>query len=247
MCIISLTALGVSAIATAIASSASTAAATAGALGATAAMTAAMSTATTAATVASVAGTVATVSGVVEGVGLAIAGGVMGTVGAIQEAEEQKAMAEFQAEQAAENSRLSFREAEAIGVQGRQEQKELRLQMLSQKSSARAGFAASGVVLGGGSTTDFEADIADAYDSDARNLEYDIASRQWVKRVEGTNHADQAAFYRAQAKAADRSKTTSLLSGIFNTGQSALSTGLSTAKSMDGLMSKIGTLKKAGA
>lgn len=246
MCIITLSALGVSAIATAIASSAAAAATASTFIGAGAGLaafagfTGSLTTAATAASVASVAGTVASVAAVVEGVALVTVGGVMGTVGAVQQAEQDRQMAEFQADQAAENSRLANREAEAIGLEGRQEQEELRLKMLAQKSSARTGFAASGVVLGSGSTADYEADIADAYDSDSRNLQYDIASRQWVKRVEATNSSDQSAFYKTRAKAASQGKTTSLLSGIFKTAGDAASSTVSGLKTF-------GALKKAGA
>jgi hypothetical protein len=183
---------------------------------------------------------VATVAGVVEVAGLVVAGGVVGTVGAVQAAEEDKAMADFQAEQAAENMRLSFREAEAIDIQGNQKLKQMRLEMLSQKSAARTGFAASGVVLGAGTTADYEADIADAYDSDSRNLKFDIATQKWVKQVEGTNYADQGTMFRARSKAASRGRTTSLLSGVFKTLGDTASAGSSAYNS-------IGKLTKAGA
>jgi hypothetical protein len=71
------------------------------------------------------------------------------------------------------------------------------------------------VALGSGTALDYEADIADAYDSDIRNLEYDIASRKWQKQVEAANHSEQESVYLLQKKNAQRSKTTSLLSGIF--------------------------------
>jgi hypothetical protein len=147
----------------------------------------------------------------------ALVGGIVGTVGAVQQAEQQKAMADFQAEQDAENARLARKEAEAIEVMGNQEKLQLRQKMLAQKSSGRVGFASGGVVLGSGTTLDYEADIADAYDSEARNLDYDIKSRKWQKQVQAANATDQSAMYRAQARAAERSKTTSLFSGIFNT------------------------------
>lgn len=168
----------------------------------------------------------------------AVAGGVMGIVGSVQQAEQQKEMANFQAEQEAENARLARKEAEAIKVQGDQENAQLRQKMLLQRSSARTGFAAGGVVLGGGSTLDYEADIADAYDMDSRNLEYDIKSRQWQSHVRAANATSQSAMYRSQASAAERSKTTSLLGGIFDTTADAISTGVSTYGSVNKLMGK---------
>lgn len=165
----------------------------------------------------------------------ALVGGIMGTVGAVQQAEQQKLMAEFQAEQEAENARLARREAEAIKVMGDQEKHQLRQKMLAQKAAGRTGYAASGVVLGSGTTLDYEADIADVYDSESRNLDYDIKSRQWQKQVAAANATDQAAMYRRQAKAAGQSKTTSLFSGIFNTLGSTASAGMSAYKKAGGL------------
>lgn len=168
----------------------------------------------------------------------ALVGGIVSTVGGVQQAEQQKQMAEFQAEQEAENARLARREAEAIKVQGDQEKQQLRQRMLLQRSSARTGFAASGVVLGAGSTLDYEADIADAYDMDSRNLDYDIESRQWQKQVAAANATDQSRMYRRQASAAESSKTTSLLGGVFNTIKDTVSTGFSTYGTMNKLMGK---------
>ena len=162
----------------------------------------------------------------------ALAGGVTSTIGSIQQAEQQKAEANFYAEQAEENARLSRREAEAIEVMGNQEKLQLRQKMLAQKSSGRAGYAAGGVVLGSGTTLDYEADIADAYDSDARNLEYDIESRKWQKQVAAANAADQGAMYRAKANYAEKSKTTSLISGVFNTIGDTVKTGISAYSSI---------------
>lgn len=165
----------------------------------------------------------------------ALVGGIMGTVGAVQQAEQQKLMAEFQAEQEAENARLAKKEAEAIKIMGDQERHQLRQKMLAQKSAGRTGYAASGVVLGSGTTLDYEADIADVYDSESRNLDYDIESRRWQKQVAAANATDQAAMYRRQAKAAGQSKTTSLFSGIFNTLGSTASAGMSAYKKVGGL------------
>lgn len=168
----------------------------------------------------------------------AIAGGVIGIVGGVQQAEQQKQMAEFQAEQEAENAQLARREAEAIKVQGDQEKRQLRQRMLLQRSSARTGFAASGVVLGAGSTLDYEADIADAYDMDSRNLDYDIASRQWQKQVAAANATDQSRMYRRQASAAESSKTTSLLGGVFSMTSGTASAGFAAYGAMNKLMGK---------
>ncbi len=211
MCVISIGVLG-----TALAASlGSTAAASAVGVAAGAAVGTSVTTAF-ASTAAALGGTLGFIGTEIAVTG-ALVGGIVSTVGAVQQAEEQKAMADFQAEQEAENARLARKEAEAIEVMGNQEKLQLRQKMLAQKSSGRVGFASGGVVLGSGTTLDYEADIADAYDSEARNLDYDIKSRKWQKQVQAANATDQSAMYRAQARAAERSKTTSLFSGIFNT------------------------------
>lgn len=173
----------------------------------------------------------------------AIAGGVMGTVGAIQQAEQQREAADFQAQQEAENARLARKEAEAIEMMGNQERAKLRQKMLEHRSAGRTGYAAGGVVLGSGTTLDYEADIAEAYESDKANLEYDIATKKWQKKVAATNAASQSAIYRAQAKAAGQSKTTSLFSGIFDTTADTLSAGLGAASTLSGLAPNKSLLK----
>lgn len=239
MCIVTLSVLGgvlgttFGAIGSAIGAGTATAAV------ATAAGASAATAASAAATASVVAGVGVTVAADLAITG-AVVGGVLSTVGAVQQAEQQQAQAEFYAEQEAENARLANRRAEAIEVMGNQERRKLRLQMLDQKSAARTGYAASGVVLGSGSTLDYEADIADAYDLDSRNLEYDIESRKWQQKVAAANASSQAAMYRDAAKAAGRSKTVSLIGGIFNTIGSAGSAALSA-------FSAVNTLGKLGA
>ena len=89
--------------------------------------------------------------------------------------------------------------------------------MMQTKGTGRAQYAAGNVVLGSGTPNDYEADIADAYDLDMRNLDYDIASRSWQSKVQAVSASNQAALYRTQAKAYGQQKTTSLLSGTLGT------------------------------
>lgn len=158
---------------------------------------------------------------------VAAAGGVVSIVAGVQQANQAADAAKYQADLAEQNQRLALRQAEQTDLQGNQERNQLRLQMLDAKGEARNAYAASGVVLGSGSSADYEADIADAYDLDSRNLEYDIASRKWKHQVEAANYASQAALYNAQAAGYKSSKTTSLLGGIFNTTSSVLGSAAS--------------------
>lgn len=158
-------------------------------------------------------------------------GGIISAIGAYQNAEDNRQVAKFQAAQEAENARLAQKEAEAIGVMGYQELLQVRQKMQAQKSAGRTGYASSGVVIGSGTALDYEADIADAYDSDIRNLEYDIASRKWQKQVAAANHLEQERVYLLQKENARRSKTTSLLSGLFG----AFGGGIQDMKAAKGL------------
>ena len=147
----------------------------------------------------------------------AIAGGILGTVGAAQQAASQQAAAEYQAGVERENARLAARQAENEGLQGNQELAQLRQKMVATSAAGKTGYASQGVVLGSGTTSDYEADIADAYDLDRRNLEYDIATRKYQLKVEAANRQTQANIYDAQASQYGKTGTMSLLTGSFGT------------------------------
>lgn len=164
---------------------------------------------------------------VVGAVGAAV-GGIVSTVGAVQQAKTAQAQAQYQADMAKENARIASRQAENIDLQANQERNQLRLRMLAQKGDARTGYASQGVVLGSGSSADYEADIADAYDLDTKNLEYDIANRKWQMKVQAANYENQSAMYSSQADAYGRQAGTSLLSGAFGTIGSTLGAAVST-------------------
>lgn len=168
-------------------------------------------------------------------IGGAITGGVMGTVSAVQQAQMQEEQANFYAEQEAKNAQLARKEAEAIEVMGNQEKAKLRTQMLAQKGQARTQYAAGNVVLGSGTSADYEADIADAYDLDSRNLEYDIESRKWQTHVRAANATSQSAMYRSQASSFSSGKTLSLLGGIASTTAGTIKTTYGVGKALKGM------------
>ena len=102
--------------------------------------------------------------------------------------------------------------------------------MLATRGAGRAAYASSGVVLGSGTVLDYEADIADAYDLDRRNLDYDIKSKSWQKRVEAVNARNQARMYDEQADAFKAQRVPSLLTGMFNTVSGTMSGATAGAK-----------------
>lgn len=171
-------------------------------------------------------------------IGATVAGGVVSTVTGIQQAESQKRQAEYQAELERQNARMANRQAEELDLQANQERTNLRQKVLAQRGDARAAYAASGVVLGAGSVADYEADIADAYDLDRRNLDYDVASKKWKLQVQAADSVSQASLYDAQASAFGQKKSTSLLSGTFGT----IGDTIQTAGAAFGTASKIGKL-----
>ncbi len=156
----------------------------------------------------------------------AIAGGVLSTVSAVQQAEQAQQQAEFQASIERENARLAAIEAENIELQANQDRHQLRLRMLASKGEARTAYAAGGVVLGSGTPNDYEADIADAYDLDKRNLNYDVAQKQWQAKVQSINASNQASLYSAQASGFGQQKATAALSGVFNTMTDTVQAGM---------------------
>lgn len=195
------------------ASAAATTAFAAGAMVSTAAAASAMSSTMTTLTVI---GATATVVADLAIAG-AVTGGVLSTVSSVQQAQAAQEQAEFQASIERENAKLAAVEAENINLQANQDRQQLRLKMLASKGEARASYAAGGVVLGSGSAADYEADIADAYDLDKRNLNYDVSQKQWQARVQSISASNQASLYAAQAHGFGQQKATAALSGVFNT------------------------------
>lgn len=127
--------------------------------------------------------------------------GTVSTVASVQQSKTQKKVAEYQEEVARNNAEMANRHADNIERQADQRRMALRRNMLQQRGTARAEYASQGVVLGSGVVLDYEADIANAYDLDLRNLNYDVASQAWQVRVEGTGQMNQSKLYAVEAKA----------------------------------------------
>lgn len=160
------------------------------------------------------------------GAGASVAGSLVGTVANMQNNAAQQDLMKYLAAQEEVNGILASRQGEHTDLQANQDRLQLHNKMLQTQGDARASFAARGVVLGSGTPNDYEADIADAYDLDSRNLEYDVAMKKWKYKVEAANRFTQAGIYRGQASAYRSAGTASLLGGMFGTAGSALS-GLS--------------------
>lgn len=129
------------------------------------------------------------------------AAGTVSTVASVQQSKTQKKVAEFQEDVARNNAEMANRHADNIERQADQRRMALRRNMLQRQGTARAEYASQGVVLGSGVVLDYEADIANAYDLDLRNLNYDVASQAWQTRVEGTGQMNQSKLHAVEAKA----------------------------------------------
>lgn len=192
----------------------------------------------TGAAISAVTGATATVAGAaVIDIGIvaaagALAGGITSTVAGIQNAEMQESQAEYQAEIAEQNAKRAGRQAEAVELQGNQKRAALLRESQQRLGTARAGYAAGGVLLGAGTAAEYEADNANAYDLDSRNLEYDIASEKWQLQMEASNHTNQAQLYRMQADAYAQQKPMTALGGAIQTIGNTASAALSVASTL---------------
>ena len=181
---------------------------------------------------ASVGATVGTTAATAIGVGVTVAAdlailgtalsGTLSTISSVEQAKAQAAQAEAQMEIELENARLEARRAERVELEGNQKRLALYNEMQQRQGTARATYGAAGVVLGAGSAAEYEADIADAYDLDRRNLDYDIASEAYSHKVASVSHRNQAAYYKAVTKSYDKQAKNSLTTGIFTTAGSTL-------------------------
>lgn len=187
-------------------------------------VTAAVAATTTAGLIATIAADVAITA--------AVAGGVVGMVSSIQQSEAATKQAKYQAEVAEANALLAERQAERVDLAADRRRHALLMESQQTRGSARAGFASGGVVLASGTHLDYEADIAQTYDLDLKNLEYDVANRKWQARVQSANDTAQSELFAMQADAYAQKKTMTYIGGpisILGDTAKAVGSGLSTA------------------
>jgi hypothetical protein len=108
------------------------------------------------------------------------------------QAVQQKQANERNAEIAEENARRAHEHALNIQKQADQERNQLRLQALQASGTQRAEGGASGFALGAGTSNDMAADIESAFDLDMKNLNYDIAQREWQQNQKAAEYQTMA-------------------------------------------------------
>ena len=120
---------------------------------------------------------------------------VTAALGAVQQtfqAVQQKKANERNAEIAEDNARRAHEHALNIQKQADQERNQLRLQALQALGTQRAEGGASGFALGAGTNNDMVADIESAFDLDMKNLNYDIAQREWQQNQKAAEYQTMA-------------------------------------------------------
>lgn len=117
-----------------------------------------------------------------------------------QKLKAQKKSVDAQAEDADANAQRLLIHAENVELQANQKRLALYNQMQQRQGEGRAEYAAGNVVLGANTEANYEADIANAYDLDLKNLNYDVASQKWQLQVQATDYENQARALRAQSK-----------------------------------------------
>lgn len=122
------------------------------------------------------------------------------TAAVLQQKKQDKANAKI----AEANAREAMRHAENIDLQADQERLQLRLKAQQAAGKQRASTAASGIMLGSGTSSAQAADLASAFDLDMKNLNYDIASRVWQQQMKSAEFQNQANKLKTNARNSGR-------------------------------------------
>ena len=183
---------------------------------------------------------------------LMLAGAAVGvtqaTIGAVQSiaaAEQEQAMLDFEQEQAEANKRMYEQQVQDIGEQGEWEKRNLALERRAALSSNQAAAAGSGVLLNYGSNLVMQEDASQTELTDMRQLEYDIASRQYQARLGVWQSENQIQALKAQqANARNQLPWTLISGGVSGLGNTL---GLMSAGAQAGsAMSKAGWFSPTG-
>lgn len=158
---------------------------------------------------------------IISAAAMAAAAGVS-AYSSVQSSRSNRMMAEYEEDVAKTNSALASRQAANIDIQADQKRQALLRGMRQQLGAARSQYAAQGVVLGTGTVLDYEADVAEAYDLDLRNLDYDIKNQQWQVKMQGVGFENEATILSMQADAYKRQGVISGVGGLLGVaGESA--------------------------
>lgn len=109
------------------------------------------------------------------------------------------AAANFNAEQSAENAKITQQQAAAAINQGEAEKDAVRLKAAQMRAQGRTGYAAGNVALGGGTPEEFEADLSYRSEMDIDTIDTNTAMEAWGLRTQSIDYANQSTLQRMQA------------------------------------------------
>ncbi len=150
-------------------------------------------------------------------VGALALGSVGGTASALDITGQVHA-ADYNKRIAEVNAKAAQDYANSIEAQGEWRHRKLATESLLEFGKARTGYAAAGIALGAGTPNDYEADIADAYELDSRQLDYDIQSQKYQALMQAADYSNQSKLYGMQAKQAKRTMPLTVTNSFLSSG-----------------------------
>lgn len=134
---------------------------------------------------------------------VALAGTAMTVSAQSQQAQQQKAVAEYQANVAQKNQELAEDQAAAVKRQGYDDAQRKRLQVAGIIGSQRAAAGASGATVDTGSFLDLNMDTAEKGEIDALAIQQQALDKAHNLQIQGWNSGQQARAYAWQADNVD--------------------------------------------
>ena len=158
-------------------------------------------------------------TGAIVSLAFSAVGTVVGTVGAMQQAQAQKDQANFQAAVARNNQIIANQNADAIVEQGKQDKADHRRKIKLAMGKVAPAQAAKGFLVddtADSTNVGFRADLAEMGELDILRLGHATKLKERNARIQATNFGAQASLYDFQASQANPllSGATSLISGI---------------------------------
>lgn len=124
-------------------------------------------------------------------------------VGAMNQANAQKATLGYEAAVADNNAKVAEYQAQQALNIGAQQEQNSRLKTAQVFGAQRASLAANGIDLGQGSATDILTTTVHTGEVDALTIRDNAARQAWANRVQAQNDTSNAAATRASASAID--------------------------------------------
>ncbi len=131
---------------------------------------------------------------------LMVAGLVLGAAGGVQQANAQKANAEFQEDQAKENAKFAEGQPKNAESRGAIEEGQQRQRTRALLAAQRSALAANNVDMSTGSAMDILGDTAAIGEQDALTIRANAAREAWGYRSQSVNYANEGSMARATGR-----------------------------------------------